>query len=233
MRYSILLGILGLLLVAAGLQAGTWGFLLYWLALDFIILGFAHARGKHRIFGKAADGTLPWWSWLLYLPLLAYTSFIWHLVRTFSRERVVDRVNDGIFVGRRLLPGELKEACTRYIDLTSEFQEPGEFRKPPGYFCFPILDASAPSPDQLAKAVEEVGSGPVFIHCAQGHGRTGLFTLALLISRGEVRSVEEGLALLTKIRPGIGLNAQQMSCIRDFAEMRPETRDLPQRVAEA
>ena len=217
MRYAILLVILGVLLVAAGLQAGSWGIILFWLALDFVLLGIAHARGWHRLFGKRPDGTLPLWSWFLYLPLLVYTTLIWHLIRLLSRESRVDKLTEHIHLGRRLLPGELPLEVSRYIDLTAEFQEPGEFRKLAGYLAYPILDASAPSAVELAEIVAEVGDGPIFIHCAQGHGRTGLFALALLLSRGEARSVEEGLSMLSKARPGIRLNTLQRKCIESFA----------------
>jgi protein-tyrosine phosphatase len=53
----------------------------------------------------------------------------------------------------------------------------------------------------------------VFIHCAQGHGRTGLAAIALLLHRGEVSDIEEGLSLLRSIRPGIGLSADQRACL--------------------
>lgn len=217
MRYAVLLSTLGLLLAILGILSGSWGWLLYWLALDFVILGIAHGGGWHGIFGKRGDGRLPFWSWVVFLPLHAYTAAIWHLSRILSRERPVDQITDGIFVGRRLLSGELKQPCDTHVDLTAEFQEPAEFRRSAGYLAFPILDASAPEPGPLEEVVQRIGNGRVFIHCAQGHGRTGLFTLALLLSKGLIRSPEEGLELLQRVRPGIRLNARQMACIRAYA----------------
>ena len=83
--------------------------------------------------------------------------------------------------------------------------------------AFPILDASAPSPEDLQAAVASLRPGKTFVHCAQGHGRTGLFAMAVLLATGEARTVEEALLRLTHIRPAIRLNGQQMDCVRAFA----------------
>jgi hypothetical protein len=217
-RHAVLLTLLGLLAIAAGFRSGGWGALLVWLGLDFLLLGLAHLRGDHRVFGKRPDGTLPWWSWLVFLPLLAYTAAAWHLVRLLSREARVNRVSDQLVVGRRLLSDEVAPGFVSYVDLTSELQEPRGARQAPGYRAFPILDASAPDPEALRAAVAGLPPGPVFVHCAQGHGRTGLFALAVLLSSGAVRDVEEGLALLAGVRPAIRLSTVQLRCIRTFGE---------------
>ncbi|WP_052573027.1 tyrosine-protein phosphatase [Haloferula sp. BvORR071] len=223
MRYSLLLSILGVLLALLGLQAGwPWSIPLVWLALNFVALGVAHSRGGHGIFGKRPDGTLRWWSWVLFLPLLLYTAAVWHLIRLISREAAVNRLTERIAIGRRLLPGELKESFSNHVDLTAEFQEPDAYRSSAGYFAFPILDAAAPNPEHLAQAIESLKEGPVFIHCAQGHGRTGLFALALLLSSRAVGSLDEGLDLLAKARPAVRLNRSQLACARAFAALHKE-----------
>ena len=65
-------------------------------------------------------------------------------------------------------------------------------------------------------SIENIEEGATYIHCAQGHGRTGLFTLALLVERGHVRSFEDGYAFLKRVRPGIEMNASQVFFIRQF-----------------
>jgi len=217
MRYATLLTILGLALTFFGLRMGPWGFLLLWAGLDFLLLGIAHMRGAHGVFGKRVDGTLPIWSWALYLPLLAYTVAVWHLLRLLSREARTNRVSEQLVVGRRLLPGEMPDSFANYVDLTAELQEPRAFRELPGYLAFPVLDASAPTPSELRSVVSRLRAGPTFVHCAQGHGRTGLFALAVLLSSGGVRDVEEGLSLLASARPAICLNPEQLECIRAYA----------------
>ena len=169
-----------------------------WLGADFIILGAAHERGAHRVFGKRADGALP-------------------LIRAFSREPARSVVTEQLVIGRRLLASEFDGEFDNVVDLTAEFAEPSAIRRSPAYRSFPILDGGAPDPEALHAAVASLRPGRTFIHCAQGHGRTGLFALAVLLHAGAARSVEEGLAMLSAARPGIRLNREQLQCIQMFA----------------
>lgn len=93
MSYRHLLILIGVILVVLGLIERGWLLVAVWLGCDFLVLGVAHGRGSHRVFGKRADGTLPLWSWLVFLPLLIYTTFVWHIIRLFSREPVNDHLN--------------------------------------------------------------------------------------------------------------------------------------------
>ena len=219
-----ILTLLGVVLVTFGLVERGWFLVMVWFGCDFLVLGIAHLRGWHRVFGKRADGTLPLWSWLVFLPLLIYTAVVWHLVRVFSREPVRNAVTEQLVIGRRLLSFEVEGEFDNFIDLTAEFLEPSSIRRSPSYRSFPILDGGAPSPEALRAAVTSLRPGRTFVHCAQGHGRTGLFALALLLSSGVVRSVEDGLRMLTAARPGIRLNKEQRRCIQVYA------RDLGQQV---
>ena len=169
------------------------------------------------MFGKRPDGTLPWWSWLLFLPLLSYTSAVWHLLRIFSRKPACSVVTEQLVVGRRLLPSELDAEFDNYVDLTAEFAEPAAVRASPSYRSFPILDWAAPSPEMLRAAVGSLRPGRTFIHCAHGYGRTGLFALAVLLRSGVARSVEDGLRMLRAVRPGIRLSREQYRCIQSYA----------------
>lgn len=220
LRYPLTL--LGAVLLATGLSERGSYWLLAWLGGNFLVLGLAHFRGQPGIFGKRADGTLPLWSRIVFLPLLLYSGLVWRLLRRVSRSTAFNVVNDRLVVGRRLLPDETTFQFDQVVDLTAEFQEPEFLRDAPGYRCFPILDGGAPTPEALHVAVARLGTGRIFIHCAQGHGRTGLFALAVLLQSGAVGSVEEGLRLLTAARPGIRLNREQRRCLDSFArELRP------------
>lgn len=219
MNYAIVLILLALSLFLLGvLYGGILAAFLFWCGANFFLLGVAHARKAHGIFGKRADGALPVWSWVIFLPLHVLNHFVWHLFRTLATEPASNPVSERLTVGRRLLPHENPGGFDNYVDLTAEFSEPRILRELPGYVAFPILDASAPSIEHLQAAVANLRTGRTFIHCAQGHGRTGLFALAYLLSTGESRTVEEGMSLLTQARPAIRLNRAQMTCIRTFAE---------------
>jgi hypothetical protein len=223
MSYRYLLSILGCALIAFGATRRDWLITIAWLGGNFLTLGVAHGFGFHRVLGKRPDGTIALGHRFVFLPLLAYTSAVWHLARLLSREPAHNVVTDDLVVGRRLLPSELDRGqmggdFDNYVDLTAEFAEPAAIRRTSAYVSFPVLDGAAPLPEALRAAVGSLRPGRTFVHCAQGHGRTGLFALAILLARGSVGSVEEGLRILAAARPGIRLNAKQINCIREFAK---------------
>jgi hypothetical protein len=219
MKHRFLLTLLGLLLIALGALQGGWMFLAVWLGVDFLVVGIAHSLSAHRIFGKRPDGSLAFWSWLAFLPLLLYTGAVWHLIRCFSREPAHNTVSNNLVVGRRLLPKEVPGEFTNYIDLTAEFAEPHRIRSVAGYRSFPILDGSVPDPAALREFLDQLRPGKTFIHCAQGHGRTGLFAIAHLLHSGAARTVEEALNQLRSVRPGIRINSLQRRCLEEFTEI--------------
>jgi protein-tyrosine phosphatase len=218
MSYKHLLTLLGIILIVLGVMEGGWLLIAVWLGCNFLLLGFAHGYGAHRIFGKRADGALPLWSWLVFLPLLIYTTAVWHLIRLFSREPARNTVTKQLVIGRRLLAFELEGEFDNIVDLTAEFSEPSFIRSSPSYRCFPILDGGAPTPEALRAAVASLRPGKTFIHCAQGHGRTGLFALAVLLSSGTAQSLEDGLRMLSEVRPAIRLSREQRKCIQNYAQ---------------
>jgi hypothetical protein len=216
MSRGVVLLTLGLALIATGLIQGAWLFPTIWLGIDFVALGIAHIKGAHAIFGKRTDGSLPLWSWIVFLPLLLYTSAVWHISRLITREPAQNKLADDLVLARRLLPREPEGEFVNYIDLTAEFQEPLAIRRLPGYRCFPILDGGAPDPKALRKILSGLRPGRTLIHCAQGHGRTGMFTLALMLKSGAATSVTEGLEKLQSVRPRINLSNAQRKCIEQF-----------------
>lgn len=218
MSYRYLLTLLGGLLVALGLVERGGFLIAVWLGSNLLILGVAHWRGAHRVFGKRPDGTLPLWSWLVFLPLLSLLTAIWRLIWLCSREPAFHRVTEHLVVGRRLLASELADHFDNYVDLTAEFSEPLALRRSPAYRSFPILDGGAPTPERLHMAVAGLRPGRTYLHCAQGHGRAGLFALAVLLTSGEARTVEEGMQRLKAVRPAICLNRDQNRCIQRYAK---------------
>ena len=153
----------------------------------------------------------------IFLPLLLFTGVVWYLFRLFSRQPALNRVAEDLVIGRRLLPGEVEGEFTNYVDLTAEFAEPLVIRRLAGYRSFPILDGAAPDLGELLDVIGRLSPGRTFIHCAQRHGRTGLFALALMLKIGMVQTCEEGLEKLRSVRPGINLSAVQSRCIESVA----------------
>jgi len=217
MRSALFLSLIGALLALLGVVERGWFLLPCWFGLSFLWLGISHALGKHNPFQKRADGTIPRWTVALHLPFFCYMNAVWHGLRILSKEPAQSQVAEQLVVGRRLLESEITGEFVNYVDLTCEFSESSKARKMAGYVCFPILDAGAPSPERLKAAVRSLPPGRTCVHCAQGHGRTGLFALAFLLINGLTNTVEDGLRMLRHVRPGIDLNAQQKRCIELLA----------------
>lgn len=206
---------LGLAVCYIALTRRGWWVLLLWFAFSLFAYASAYSGRTGEIFWKR-DGRLPFVSKLLHLPFLLYSHAVWQIYVLLSREHPFDRVADDIIVGRRLRARELPSEFVNVVDLTAEMEDPAEIREMTNYIALPILDAHVPTKSELHAAIAKLKPGPTYIHCAQGHGRTALFTIALLAERGMIHSVEEGLEFVKKARPGIGLNKTQIEFVRDY-----------------
>ena len=209
MRLGITLIFLGSSLIVIGLRFGELCLLLCWIGLNFGLVGCAHCANNHQVFGKQPDGTIPIWSRVFFLPLNIYTTTVWMMIRLISSEPSSNQVTERIHVGRRLLASELETGFCNIVDLTAEFEEPKAIRESEGYRCFPILDGAAPKLDDLQEVIRKLPQGKTYIHCAQGHGRTGLFAIALMLTWQEGASLDECRAMLQTARPGVRLNDAQ------------------------
>jgi protein-tyrosine phosphatase len=218
MPRSFLLLLVGFGLCALAVLHGGWTYFVGWLGLNFVFLGIAHLRGLYRLFGKRADGTLPIWSWVIFLPLHLYSLAILNLTRLIGNEPWVCRVNESLSLGSRPNASDDCGEFDAIIDLTAEFQEVKSVRQRRGYYSFPIVDASAPTVDALEAAVKARPNGRALVHCAQGHGRTGLFAAAWLLANGSATTADEALALVTSVRPGVKLNSTQRRCLSELEQ---------------
>ena len=154
-------------------------------------------------------------------PYLLYLWAIWHLVRLLSREPPHNELSGGVFIGRRLLRRELPPDVDVVVDLTCEFAEPRGIRNVRCYISCPILDASSIDSQTLIDLVHDLAStqGGMFIHCAQGHGRTGLVAALFLIRTKQAVSVDDALAAVKSVRPLVSLNRQQLAVLKQAAEV--------------
>ncbi len=216
MKYSITFLMLGGLVSYLGIHLGGWWNALHWFSLSCVLLASGYAGLGPRVFGKRPDGRIPLWSRILHLPFMIYSEMMWHLVRLLSRENPTDAVSEDLVLGRRLLASELPPGISNYVDLTAETEDPATIRQSEAYLAFPILDAGVPDRQALKKTVSGLRPGRTFVHCAQGHGRTGLFALALLATRGQIESFEDGIKKLKAVRPGLDLNTKQEAFMRDY-----------------
>ena len=221
MKYTIVFLAVSAVLVAKATATAPWGLVLYWPAGSFALVGLAYGGIGPKIFGKKPDGGLNPLSCALLLPYLLCAWGLWHMWRWTTREPAYHVLYDGVTIGRRLLAAEYPDDITTIVDLTCEFPKPSHIKGKRRYMCVPVLDAGRPGIQALRELTEEirkVGRG-VYIHCANGHGRTGTVATALLLMAGTVDSPEEAQAYLRQRRPKAYLNWRQQQALNEFAEM--------------
>ena len=216
MKYGILFLILGCIL---GIQAATLGgfhWTLAWPGLSVAVVGTAYLGLGPGVFGKRPDGTMAWYALAILLPYLLLAWLTWHIARLASREECCNEVVPGLFIGRRPLADEVPKAVTLVVDLTSEFSEVQPVRAGRQYVAFPMLDTGVPSEGDFECLVRQVAEwpGPVYIHCAQGHGRTGLVAAAVMVAKGQAATEEEAVAVLTRARPRLALGKTQLAFLK-------------------
>ena len=224
-RYAFVFTLLALVCALFGIGAvgPTRGVSLAFLypAVSFGLVAVGYAGVGPRVFGKGRDGRRRWWARVLLAPYLLLTRFSFLVYRLGTRHPVVSEVSPGLLLGRRLQPGEAGLAGGgAVLDLAAEFTELPALRTRPHYLSLPLLDATAPAAEHLRQAVgwvaERLAAGPVFVHCALGHGRSACVVIACLLHLGRVASVRDGLRLVRQHRPGVGLHPPQRSVLREW-----------------
>lgn len=222
-KYFVLFGILSLGALAATVIGTHW--LLKWVlfntacAFGGVALGYGFIGP--RVFGKRG-ARIPWWSWLLFWPyfLLNYLS-LW-LFRRASKENACDEIAPNLWLGCRLWQRDEKQLppISVVLDLTFEFSEIAFLQKVPHYFCVPILDTTAPTLEELSRGVQFLKTyhpqGPVYVHCALGHGRSATFVAIYLLACEQAQSIEEALSHLRNIRPGVDLHQSQRNLLEQY-----------------
>ena len=216
MKYAITFLLLGSMVSYSAISLGGWWHALHWFSFSCFLLAAGYAGAGPRIFGKRPNGRIPIRYKIAHLPFMLYSQSVWHLVRILSREDPANKVSEDLIIGRRLRAVELPSGISNYVDLTAEMEDPRTMRTSDSYICMPILDADVPDPSVLNDAVSRLRPGTTYVHCAQGHGRTAVFALALLTSRGQIRSFDEGLEKLKAVRPRLALNRRQEAFMRKY-----------------
>ena len=126
----------------------------------------------------------------LLLPYLLYAWFIWHFLKPIRREASTCKLSEDVLMGRRLLPAEYPLDIASVVDLTCEFFAPKPVRERFEYLCVPVRDAGTPSIETLKSALDRFDRipRPVYVHCAEGHGRTATSLAAFMLKSGAAAS---------------------------------------------
>lgn len=202
------------LALGAGI-AGWGGALAAWPAAGFAGFGAAYLAGRPDLLGKRSDGALAPWAGWLYLPVRALLLGISGVEARLTSEAPWHEVAPGLALGRRLPATDLPPGTRHVVDLTAEL--PADPAIPAGlaYTVLPTLDATPPPPPVLADLVGRLrdAPGPLYVHCAQGHGRSALVAAALLLARDLVSDPAAAEDLLRARRPGVRLNRAQRAAL--------------------
>lgn len=199
--------------------------LLAWVAVAFLGVGLAYAALGPGVFLKRADGRVGVLGQLVIWPYHALNHVMLRLYRRTTGESLFDEIVPGVVLGARpLARDEVRLAplgVAAVLDLTSEFHEPAFLRRGPDYLCIPVLDATAPSSDDLRRAVAWLrarrSDGTVYVHCAMGHGRSATVVAALLIVEELAPDAAAAEDTIRAQRPGAGLNTPQRAALTAFA----------------
>lgn len=219
MKFGILFLILGFLIAGFAIQSGGWLTIFLWPSFNCLTIGIAYLAKLPQLFGKQPNGSLSLTSTIFLPPYFLYLWLVWHTLRLLQTENASDQLNDRLTIGRRLLYSEMPHDIQNVIDLTCEFNEPSQITNQFNYLSFPILDASVPRLPDLNLFLKQFDSmpGKSYIHCAQGHGRTGFIVAAILMHYNPNLSVDAAIEQIRAVRPGLRCNREQMETLRYFA----------------
>jgi protein-tyrosine phosphatase len=211
----VFLVIAGVLVYAAvAVRGHAFAWVAWWLAAVLFAGWVVYLVSAPGAFMKRRDGTLPWYAWVVWAPLFIWQWIGHEFVRAFQKEPVANEVAPGVWVGRRPRARELPPGIAIVVDLCAEMAVAPGVKTDRDYLTIPTLDARAPTPAQIAAAVDQVlaARGPAFIHCAFGHGRSATVAAAVLVRRGD-NTLDDVEARMKAIRPRIGLNAHQRAAL--------------------
>ena len=211
MKYGLFFSLMAAGLFSEAYIHGGWFWLMIWPALCFGNIATGYWGRGAKVFGKHPDGTLNRMLFCVNLPYLLCIWMLWYVASSLSRENPHDDLCNGILIGRLPSGNELSDSISLVVDLTAEFIERKGVLQGREDSALPILDGSIPSPDAFSDLVKNIANwnGDVYIHCAQGHGRTGLVAAAMLIAKGITNDVDEAIAIVQSRRPGVALSGRQ------------------------
>lgn len=223
-KLGVIFLLLGATLVVGGLRQGSnpTGVILGSAGVAFLGLALAYTMSWPGVLGKSRRGKMLLTSYLLFWPYHTFSYLSLWFYRVCVRERPFHEAAPGLYLGGRLLPWEASELCKlnvrSVLDLTAEFSETKLLQAVPVYFCIPLLDRTAPTMPELLLGVEfiekRLRAGPVYVHCALGHGRSATVVAAWLMQSGKVGSAVEAEESLRRVRASVRLSSGQRKVLK-------------------
>ncbi len=223
-RYMVIFAVFagGLAWTAAMKGGAAW--VLLWPVLSFLMVAAAYGGIGSAIFGKKPDGSRAVWATICLLPYLGFSWLLWSWRRLISREPCCTEIVPGLWLGRRPYTSELPSGTACVIDLACEFNAARGLTAQCDYVSLPALDTLAPPLAEFSAALKYLSthSGIVYVHCAFGHGRSAMFSAAILLDRGLAQTPAEALQLIQAARPAVRLSRSQSNYLEQFTLMKKQ-----------
>jgi predicted protein tyrosine phosphatase/membrane-associated phospholipid phosphatase len=213
-----------------------WGAILIWPAAACAIATSAYCGLGPAIYRKT-NGRLPLSTRIVLAPLVIGQQLS---LRYYRRQcRAWDEAAPNVWIGRCLSDREAHEATgagvAAVLDVTAEFSEAAPFLGTK-YLNVPILDLTAPTPEQLQQCVDFIATqaphGVVYVHCKIGYSRSAAVVGSYLLSASLANSAEQAISHLRVVRPSIVIRPEAQQAIADFATSLAATTTKAQRQEE-
>ena len=224
MKYSAVFIAAGMVLLVLALITKGLALTLLWPAADLFLLAFAYGRNEPKWLGKRVDGSLDPLRIFVFAPYFFLTWICWNGYVRLVREAWSHEVAPNLWVGRRPSPRHVPVGAL-VVDLTAEFSAHKSLIGQEQLLCLPTLDARSPGSTALRKLARRLVTAPhpLYIHCAQGHGRSATLAAVIMVLRGDVSTIEEAIAEMQRIRPLVHLHSVQL---RDAIQALAEPEDV-------
>jgi dual specificity protein phosphatase-like protein len=203
-----------------GVWLRPWGLPLLWPAMSMALVAGAYF-GHHANLTRKNGGRLPFTTKVVLAPWLAAQQA--SLIYYRRHADAWNTLTPDVWIGRRLREQEADAAARRgvkaVLDLTGEFSEARAFLALP-YLNLPILDLTAPTPQQLRAAIDFINAhrdrGAVYVHCKIGYSRSGAILGAWLMDGGLAATPAEAVCMLRAVRPGLIVRPEAFAALRAF-----------------
>ena len=209
-----------LVLGGFGAWLRPWGLALLWPAVSMALVAGAYF-GLYANLTRKEGGRLPLTSKVVLAPWLAaqHASLVYYL----RHADAWNALTPNIWIGGRLREPEaaaaVRQGVKAVLDLTGEFSEAHAFRALP-YLNLPILDLTAPTPQQLRAAIDFInahrGRGAVYVHCKIGYSRSAAVAGAWLVDGGLTATPGEAVRVLRAARPGLVVRREAFAALQAF-----------------
>ena len=201
------------------------------LQLNFVIaflgVSLAYLLGAPQIFLKQPTGNFYWQSYFIFWPYFLLNTFTLALFCYFSKENIIDEIIPNLYLGRRPWTFEVQYLSSfginATLDLTAELSEINFIRNYHDYLCIPVVDALAPTVEQLEHAVSWIKirlaqEESVLVHCALGHGRSAIIIVAFILQSGMVKNFADAPDFIQSKRPGLHLSSIQKRVLKQYQQ---------------